>query len=68
MTNFESGKFIAQIYSHDINRLLKAIYQGTVESNKIINDFERGVIEEVISWINKDICGEETKLWLSKIT
>lgn len=51
MTNYQSGRYIAQKFSHHINDLLQIIYDGTVEPNKPINDFERGVIAEVKSWV-----------------
>lgn len=50
MTNYKSGKLIAQIFSHDISRLLQAIYDGTVEPNKKLNAFEKGVLCEVKGW------------------
>ena len=51
MTNYESGRYIAQKYNHDISRLLQAIYDGTIEPKKSLNDFEKGVIDEVNSWL-----------------
>lgn len=50
MTNYKSGRFIAQIFSQHINRLLQAIYDGTVEPKKPLNNFEIGVIDEVTDW------------------
>ena len=50
MTNYESGKFVAQVYSHDIIRLLQKIYDATIEPKRELNDFEKGVINEVSNW------------------
>jgi hypothetical protein len=50
MNNYESGKYIAQRFSHDIVRLLSAIYDGSIEPQKGLNDFEKGVIDEVKTW------------------
>ena len=46
MTNQESGKYIAQKFSHHLSTLLESIYMATVEPNKPLNDFEIGVMEE----------------------
>ena len=53
MTNYESGKFVAQVFSHDISRLLEKIYEATVEPKRELNDFEKGVIEETSTWVFK---------------
>ena len=47
MTNKESGRYIAQIFSDHAARLLQAIYNGTVEPHKQLNEFEKGAIDEL---------------------
>jgi len=55
MTNIESGRYMAQKFSNYAEKLLQAIYDGTVEPNQRINDFELGVIYEIKSWEHKGI-------------
>lgn len=64
MTNYESGKYIAQKFSHHIIDLLDAIYIGTVEPQKPLNDFEKGVLDEVEGWNH---FSNTAKLMLEKI-
>lgn len=47
MTNFESGRFIAQIFSHLSGKLIQSIYNCTIEPHRKMNEFEMGVLEEI---------------------
>lgn len=66
MTNYESGKMVAQTFSHDIGRLLEAIYVSTIEPKKGLSEFEMGVLDEVSSWQSK-VLGFNSKQWLLEI-
>jgi len=54
MTNYESGRLVARIFSHDVSRLLKGIVNATVAGGKTFSEFELGVIDEVSHWTSID--------------
>ncbi len=48
--DYQFGRYLAQVYSHDAIRMLEAIYRGYLEPLKPLPEAAQGIIDEISSW------------------
>ena len=56
---YQFGRYIAQVYSHDIARMLEAIRLGYIEPLKMPPEAAIGVVDEVRTWKDLSVHAKE---------